>query len=115
MKINQIWNELESESTFHSGILLRRFSSNILPEVFVALKAPERYRCIAAYINNDIVIDILSFDNLKDITIEFIPDNTNNKKNICVWLAWMSSTIFPIHPSNFCTVNLCANLETQHL
>ena len=32
----------------------------------------------------------------------------------CFWWAWLSSNIFPAL-STFCTVNLCAHLETQHV
>lgn len=85
MKINTIWNELENDGSTRSGLLLRRFSSSVMPDIFVALKSPERYRCIATFISSEIVLDISSFDNLKDISIEIIPDERNMNRNILLF------------------------------
>ena len=82
MKINQIWKDLESDKTFTSGLLLRRYSSAVLPNVFIALKAPERYRCIATILKDEVVIDIAPFDKLQDISLEIIADGKTPNQNI---------------------------------
>lgn len=81
-KIEQIWKDLENDKSFSRGILLRRYSGDFLPDVFLAIKSPENYRCIAATISSSIKIDISSFSNLKDIIIELIPDEKYIDKNI---------------------------------
>jgi hypothetical protein len=49
-KIDTIWEELENDNSLHSGILLKRYSGSVLPDVYVALRSPERLRCLAAHI-----------------------------------------------------------------
>lgn len=84
-KIEQIWNDLENDRSFKHGLLIRRFSGNVLPDVFVALKSPENFRCVAASISNSIQINLSSFSNLKDIHVEIIPDETNSEKNYLIF------------------------------
>ena len=69
MKINQIWEELENDSSFPKGLLLRRYSGSFLPHVYIALKNPERQRSIAAIVSKTLAIDLTSFSNLKDIGV----------------------------------------------
>lgn len=76
-KIDKIWIELENEKSFSKGLLFRRYSGSVAPEIFVALKSPEKYHCIAALIKGTIHIDIEQYANLKDITIEILPDKKN--------------------------------------
>ncbi len=84
-KIEQIWNELEKDKSFTHGLLIRRYSGDVLPDVFVALKSPENFRCIAASLTNSIQINLSSFSNLKDIHVEIIPDESNGSKNYLVF------------------------------
>lgn len=85
MKINQIWEELEDDKSFSSGLLYRRYSAAVLPDVFIALKVPEKFRCIAASISDSLSINIADFSNLRDISIELIPDDKNSGKNILLF------------------------------
>lgn len=75
-KIEKIWEELENDKSFSHGLLIRRYSVNTLPDVFVALKSPENFRCIAASLGNLLQINLSSFSNLRDINVEIIPDET---------------------------------------
>lgn len=84
-KIEQIWNELENDRSFTNGLLIRRYSGNVLPDVFVALKSPENFRCVAASLNSSIQINITSFSNLRDIHVEIIPDEANAEKNYLIF------------------------------
>ena len=84
-KIEQIWNDLENDRSFTHGLLIRRYSGNVLADVFVALKSPENFRCVAASLNNSIQINVSSFSNLRDIHVEIIPDETNTEKNYLIF------------------------------
>ena len=85
MKINQIWEELENDKSFSRGLLLRRYSGSVLPDVFIALKSPEKFRCIATSISNSVSVNLVSFSNLKDISVELIPDEKKQEKNILLF------------------------------
>lgn len=85
MKISQIWQELESDSSFSQGLLLRRYSGAFLPDVFVALKAPERIRCIATSVSKNLRLNLDDFSNLRDINIEVISDQSNPGKQIILF------------------------------
>lgn len=82
MKINRIWAELENDKSFSHGLILRRYSSSVLPDVFIALKSPEQFRCIAASIGNSVPVNIALFSNLRDISVELISDEKKEDKNI---------------------------------
>ncbi|MEO6547712.1 MAG: PD-(D/E)XK motif protein [Ferruginibacter sp.] len=82
MRIDQIWNALEDEGPSNSGLLYRRYSGSFLPNLFVALKIPEKFRGIIVLISNEIEVDITAYDNLKDIAIELRPDEFNKNKNV---------------------------------
>jgi len=81
-KIDQIWEELDNDSSFRKGLIIRRYSSDILPEIFVALHAPEKVRCLAVYLGSVSEINLISLNKLRDIRIELIPDDSNALKNI---------------------------------
>lgn len=81
MKINQIWDDLANDTSFAKGLLLRRYSGSVLPDVFVALQQPEKFLCIASSISEDIEVNISQFDNLQEIQIELFPDPNQNGKN----------------------------------
>ncbi len=85
MRINQIWEQLENDKSFSYGVLLRRYSGSVLPDVFIALKTPEKFRCIAATISNTISVNLVSFSNLRDINVELIPDEKKQEKNILLF------------------------------
>jgi hypothetical protein len=85
MKINQIWEELANDTSFNKGLLLRRYSGAVLPDVFVAIQQPEKLLCIATSISEHIEVNIAQFDNLQEIQIDFYPDTTHKGKNILVF------------------------------
>lgn len=81
-KIDTIWEELDNDTSFKTGLIIRRYSSDILPEIYVALHAPEKLRCIAVYLNSVSEINLVSLNKLRDINIELIPDERNALRNI---------------------------------
>ncbi len=84
MRIDQIWKELEEDSTFFYGLLLKRYAGSILPDIYVALKGPEKFRCLAASLNTDVKVDIERFSNLTGARIELIPDPENPYKKMLI-------------------------------
>jgi len=80
-KINKIWDELANDASFTKGLLLRRYSSSVLPDVFVALQQPEKLLCIACSISENIEVNISQFDNLQEIQIDLFPDPYQKGKN----------------------------------
>lgn len=85
MKINQIWEELSNDTSFKKGLLLRRYSGSVLPDVFVALQQPEKLLCIASSISENIEVNISHFDNLQEIQIELSPDSNQKGKNMLLF------------------------------
>jgi hypothetical protein len=85
MKINSIWTELENDKSFSKGLLLRRYSGSVLPDVFVAFQNPEKLLCIATSVNENIEINISSFANLQQIQIDFYADPNQKGKNILLF------------------------------
>lgn len=85
MRTEQIWTELENDKSFSHGLLIRRYSGSVMPDVFIALKSPEKFRCLAISISYDLSINLVSFSNLRDVSVEMIPDETKTDKNILLF------------------------------
>lgn len=81
MKIKQIWEALENDKSFNQGLLIRRYSGAVLPDVFIALQQPEKLLCIAASISSNVEINISSFANLQEIQVNILPDINQKGKN----------------------------------
>lgn len=81
-KINQIWEDLENNQSCSDGLQVRRYSNNFLPSVFVGIKSPEKYLCIAALIKSSLKIDISSYKNLRDVNLLLFKDKT--KRNFLI-------------------------------
>lgn len=83
-KIEQIWQELESDTTLQSGLLYKRYSGKIVPDVYVALKAPEKLRCIAAHLSSSFEFDTKAWNKFRDIKIQRQPDDKNRNMQFLV-------------------------------
>ncbi len=105
-RIEQIWTELENDFSITSGFLFRRYSGTMQPDVFIALKVPEKIRCIAVSVNSSVTINLSSFASLRDIQLEIIPDPQRNDRYILLikLLNVIHSDIFSI---------LCEDLMTS--
>lgn len=79
-KIDKIWHSLESKNSEHSGLLYKRYSARIKPDVFIAIKSPENLRCIAFSINKSFPFDQNHYHKLKDIKAETHPDERDKRK-----------------------------------
>jgi hypothetical protein len=85
-KIENIWLGLESDTSSHSGLLYKRYSAEILPDIFIALKAPEKLRCIAFRISAVFAFDETQWNRLKDIKIETLTDEKDKSKKFLLIL-----------------------------
>jgi len=85
-KIENIWVGLEGDNFSLSGLLYKRYSAEVLPDVFIALKAPEKLRCIAFRISVSFSFDENQWNKLKDIKIETLPDERNKSKKFLIIL-----------------------------
>ncbi|MFW5982995.1 MAG: PD-(D/E)XK motif protein [bacterium] len=79
-KIENIWLDLESDNFSHSGLLYKRYSADVLPDVFIALQSPEKLRCIAARLSSSLKFDTKAWNKFRDIKILRIPDQNNKDK-----------------------------------
>ncbi len=84
-KIEKIWTELENDNSFSHGLLIRRYSGEVLPDIFVAKKSPEGFRCIAASLPDTLNLNLSSFSNLRDISVEVIPDDQKPNRNYLIF------------------------------
>jgi hypothetical protein len=75
-KIENIWQDFEEESLSKTGIILKRYSSEIIPDCFISMRMPEKVKSIAFRISNQ-NIDISDLIDLKDIKTEIIPDESH--------------------------------------
>lgn len=85
-KIENIWLGLEGDNFNHSGLLYKRYSADVLPDVFIAIKAPEKLRCIAFRISTGFAFDENQWNKLKDIKIETLPDERDEKRKFLLIL-----------------------------
>lgn len=84
MKINEIWKELESDSSVDHGLLLRRYSKEIILDVYVAIHVPQKSLCVAFSFLNSTEIKFDAYNNLSEIQIEVIPDRHNQEKKYLI-------------------------------
>ena len=91
--IEYIWQSLESDDSLQSGLLYKRYSPTLMPDIYVALKAPERLRCIAFHIDKNHNIDLKNWDTLKDIKLETVPDKEDSKRKFLLVLLLSSEHI----------------------
>ncbi|VVB54853.1 Uncharacterised protein [uncultured archaeon] len=80
MKIDTIWEELEKDESFQTGLLYKRYSAKVKPDILVALKAPEKLRCISFLICSSFNLDTSKLNKFKDIKLEVSNDEKNSNK-----------------------------------
>lgn len=85
-KIETIWLDLESDESNLQALLYKRYSAEVLPDIFVALKSPERFRCIAFKISNSYLLEENQWNKFRDIKIELFPDSNKTKKFLLILL-----------------------------
>lgn len=79
-KIEKIWINLEVDTNQHSGLIYKRYSALVKPDVFIAIKAPEGLRSLAIRLLKPIGIRLDDFNLIRDIKLESYPDERDNSK-----------------------------------
>lgn len=85
MKIKQIWDELANDKSLISGLLFRRYSGAVKPDVYVALQHPEKFLCVYVAINKTTEVNISNFSNLQEIQVDFFASPNEVDKNILIF------------------------------
>ena len=85
MKIKQIWDELENDNSLVSGLLFRRYSGAVKPDVYVALQHPENFLCVYVAINKTTEVNISNFSNLQEIQVDLFASPNEIDKNILIF------------------------------
>lgn len=80
MKIELIWQSLEKEGGSESGLVYKRYSGSVLPDIFIAITYPEKLRSIAVHLTADVELSLTDWDKFRDIRIYSKRDERNNKK-----------------------------------
>lgn len=78
-KIEDFWKDFETNDALKTGVVLKRFSPDIMPDCFVAMRMPEKVKSIAFRLSK-INVDVSVLKDLKDITTEILPDETQPDK-----------------------------------
>jgi hypothetical protein len=85
MTIKEIWSQQENDPKFISGIILRGFTGGILPNVFVALRSPGKYRCLAASVSNALAPDLTPYNGLRDLEVILEPHPREAGRNLLLF------------------------------
>lgn len=85
MKIKQIWDDLANDKSFANGLLFRRFSSAVKPDVYVALQHPENFLCVYIAISKTTEVNIANFSNLQEIQVDLFASPNEADKNILIF------------------------------
>jgi len=82
-KIESIWQDFIANDSLRTGIVLKRYSADVIPDCFVSMRMPEKVKSIAFRVSTKL-IDISSLSDLKDIVSEIIPDETDKDKSLII-------------------------------
>ena len=80
-KIENIWQDFIENDSIRTGVILKRYSADIIPDCFVSMRMPEKVKSIAFRISTKSIV-ISSLSDLKEITSEIIPDETDKEKSL---------------------------------
>lgn len=83
-KIDEIWEELEKEGSASLGLVFRRYSPEILSDVYVAVDYPAKYRCLAINLKKTKSVNVSSFSELRDIKIGVVGFNSGILMNLLI-------------------------------
>jgi hypothetical protein len=85
MKIKQIWDDLANDKSLTSGLLFRRYSGAVKPDVYVALQHPEKFLCIYVAISKTSEVNISNFSNLQEIQVDLFASPNEADKYILIF------------------------------
>jgi hypothetical protein len=85
MKIKQIWDDLANDKSLICGLLFRRYSGAVKPDVYVALQHPEKFLCVYVAISKTTEVNISNFSNLQEIQVDLFASPNEADKNILIF------------------------------
>ncbi len=85
MKIKEIWEQLANDKSLTKGLLFRRYSGSVLPDVYVALQHPEKLLCVYVAISETTEVNISNFSNLQEIQVDLYASPNEKGKNILIF------------------------------
>jgi hypothetical protein len=85
MKIKQIWEDLSNDKSLISGLLSRRYSGSVKPDVYVALQYPDKFLCVYVAISKATDVDISNFSNLQEIQVDLFDSPNEPDKSILIF------------------------------
>jgi hypothetical protein len=85
MKIKQIWDDLANDKSLTNGLLFRRYSGAVKPDVFVALQHPEKFLCVYVAISKTSEVNISNFSNLQEIQVDLFASPNEADKSILIF------------------------------
>lgn len=85
MKIKQLWQNLADDKSKPKGLLIRRYSGSVLPDIYVALQHPEKFLCIFISISETLKINLSNFSNLQEIQVSCYPSPNEKGKNVLLF------------------------------
>jgi hypothetical protein len=98
MKIKQIWDDLANDKSLISGLLFRRYSGLVKPDVYVALQHPEKFLCVYISLSEVNEVNISNFSNLQEIQVDLFASPNEQGKNILIFklLSFEHKDIFAV-------------------
>ena len=78
-KIEDFWKDFEINDALKTGVVLKRFSPDIMPDCFVAMRMPEKVKS-SAFRLSKINVDVSVLNDVKDITTEILTDENQPDK-----------------------------------
>lgn len=82
-KIENIWQDFEDNDSLKAGVVRKRYSPEIIPDCFVSMRMPEKVKSIAFRLSSN-KVDISALNDLKDITTEIFPDESEPSKSLLI-------------------------------
>jgi hypothetical protein len=79
-RIDDIWDELTKDSTSQTGLLYKRYSPKVIPNILVGIKLPERSHCIIFHVSGSACPNIRKWKELSDIRIDLVQDEKQPDK-----------------------------------
>jgi hypothetical protein len=83
-KIDKIWEDLEKKGPTTNGLVFRRYSPEILPDVYIAVDYPSKNRCLFINLKKTKSVNISSFSELRDIKIGVVDFNSGVLINLLI-------------------------------
>ncbi|QTY25966.1 hypothetical protein [Flavobacterium sp. CS20] len=79
MKINEIWDELAKDISTQ-GLIIRRYSTKVLPDIYIALQQPEKLLGICVSLDKHTEVNISEVSNLQEIQLSYVNSPLDRKR-----------------------------------